>query len=174
MLMFESWQNRERRGERGIKKTGGSSRQTGEGWQIKRGRCEQGKKKRGRVFVTDGRTVGWDEEQERKGGKIPDLLQCDPVIWGVGVATEAVRHSDAGVWVTEAAGAWAWGTKHQHTYMIVNTRVEGEAQKCAVYLLFFISWAVSSQPMSFCMWGCTVRNGCLSSDSSHIASINGK
>lgn len=39
-------------------------------------------KKRGRVFITDGRTVGWmrkNEEEDRKRER-PDLLQCDPVI----------------------------------------------------------------------------------------------
>lgn len=93
-------------------KTGGSSRHKQErndklrGGGVKRNEGE-------RVFITDGRTVGWmrqkegKKEQERER---PDLFQCDPVIWGVGVATQAVWHRDAGVWVTEPAGAWAWGT----------------------------------------------------------------
>lgn len=36
-------------------------------------------KKRGRVFITDGRTVGWMRKKKRERER-PDLLQCDPVI----------------------------------------------------------------------------------------------
>lgn len=174
MLMFESWQNRERRGERGIKKQVDHRGKQERDDKLRGGGVNKGKK-RGRVFVTDGRTVGWDEEQGRKGGKIPDLLQCDPVIWGVGVATEAVRHSDAGVWVTEAAGAWAWGTKHQqrtHVYDRQHSCWGWSSKMCRLAITFH--QLSCFQPMSFCMWGCTMRNGCLSSDCSHIASINGK
>ena len=45
----------------------------------------EGKKRRGRVFITDGRTVGWmkkkrrERERERERER-PDLLQCDPLI----------------------------------------------------------------------------------------------
>lgn len=138
MLMFESWQNRERRGERGIKKQVDHRGKQERDDKLRGGGVNKGKK-RGRVFVTDGRTVGWDEEQGRKGGKIPDLLQCDPVIWGVGVATEAVRHSDAGVWVTEAAGAWAWGTKHQqrtHVYDRQHSCWGWSSKMCRLAIIF--------------------------------------
>lgn len=52
----------------------------------------------------------WAKEKVKRerGRERPDLLQGDPVIWGVAVPTLTVRHSDAGVWVTEATGAWTW------------------------------------------------------------------
>lgn len=58
-------------------KTGGASRHKQERNDKLRGGGVK-RKKGGRVFVTDGRTVGWMRRERAR--ERPDLFQCDPVI----------------------------------------------------------------------------------------------